>query len=46
MDRWWKKTRRSNRYFYRVISRDLQVFELYLDVAQRPPLWVLDVIQD
>jgi hypothetical protein len=26
------------------MTRDFQVFEL--DVAWRPPLWVLDVIQD
>jgi hypothetical protein len=45
-DRWWDEARRSNRYYYRVQSRDLQVWELYLDVAQRPPLWVLDVILD
>ena len=48
-DRWWEQTAergRSNRYYYRVATRDPQVFELYLDVAQRPPLWMLDVIQD
>lgn len=49
MDRWWQQTGergRSNRYYYRVQTRDHQIFELYLDVAQRPPLWILDVIQD
>jgi len=47
--RWWEQTAergRSNRYYYRVVTHDHQVFELYLDVACRPPLWVLDVIQD
>ena len=38
--------RRSNCYYYHVATRDHQVFEPYLDVACRPPLWVLDVIQD
>jgi hypothetical protein len=33
-DRWWDRTRRSNRYYSRVVTRDHQVFELYLDVAQ------------
>jgi hypothetical protein len=48
-DRWWEQTAkrgRSNRYYYRVVTHDHQVFELYLDVACRPPLWVLGVIQD
>jgi hypothetical protein len=48
-DRWWQVTGergRSNRYYWRVMTADHQVFELYLDVAWRPPLWVLDVIQD
>ena len=49
MDRWWQVTGengRSSRYYWRVQTRDFQVFELYLDVAQRPPQWVLDIIQD
>ena len=48
-DRWWQATAergRSNRYYYRVATRDHQVFEPYLDVARRPPLWVLDVLEE
>ena len=46
--RWWEGTGergRSNRY-YRVVTHDHQLFELYLDVVRCPPLWALEVIQD
>ena len=45
-DYWWDRARRSNRYYYRLEVQEHMIFELYLDVAQRPPLWVLDVIHD
>jgi hypothetical protein len=45
-DRWWSKTRHSDREYYRVVTSDHQVFELYADVAKRPHVWILDVIQD
>ena len=45
-DRWWTPSGQSTREYYRVETVDHLIFELYLDVAQRPPLWVLDIIQD
>ena len=45
-DRWWDCKRRGNRYYYRLEVQEHMIFELYCDAAQRPPLWVLDVIHD
>jgi hypothetical protein len=51
-DRWYTPTEHGNRYYYRVQTDDYRVqaddrhiFELYVDVAQNPPLWILDAIE-
>ena len=45
-DRWWDRQRRGNRYYYRLEVQQHMIFELFIDVAQRPPAWVLDVVHD
>lgn len=45
-DRWWSTEGHSDRWYFRCITADLQIFELYRDDALRPPLWVLDRIID
>jgi hypothetical protein len=42
--RWWDSRWATNRTYYRVQTRDWQVFELYHDAATGA--WVLDVCQD
>ena len=41
----WRHTR-ANRYYWRLEVQEHMIFEVFLDVARRPPLWVLDVVQD
>lgn len=43
-DRWWEVQRHSDRYYYRVVTADHQVFELYHDIVSG--IWVLDVVHD
>jgi hypothetical protein len=50
-DRWYTPTERGNRSYYRVQTDDRHVFdrhvfELYVDVAQNPPVWILEAIED
>jgi hypothetical protein len=45
MDRWWDRERQADRTYYRVLTADHQVFELYRDAAQGD-VWVLDKVQD
>jgi hypothetical protein len=42
-DRWWDKERHAERWYWRVMMADFQVFELYHENGVR---WVLDVVQD
>jgi hypothetical protein len=42
--RWWDAERATERTYFRVQARDLQVFEIYHDVVSGA--WVLDVCQD
>ncbi len=44
-DRWWDYEEHSDRWYYRVITADLQVFEIYRDSTSRG-LWVLDKVLD
>jgi len=44
-DRWWEHERESDRWYYRVITADLQVFEIYRDITSKG-LWVLDKVMD
>jgi hypothetical protein len=44
MDRWWDAERHADRTYWRVVTRDHQVFELYQEASTSA--WVLDVIQD
>ena len=43
-DRWWDPQRRADRTYWRVVTRDYQVFELYQEASTGA--WVLDVVQD
>jgi hypothetical protein len=46
-DKWWDGEGHSDRQYYRVMTRDLRVFELYREQApEKLPQWVLDVVQD
>ncbi len=44
-DKWWDDDLYSNRTYFRMETRDHQVFELYQDAA-KDGLWVLARIQD
>ncbi len=45
-DRWWEPhERQSDRWYYRLLTTDHQVFEIYRDTTSKG-LWVLDVVQD
>jgi hypothetical protein len=44
MDRWWDVQRHANRTYWRVVTADFQVFELYQEASTGA--WVLDVVQD
>jgi hypothetical protein len=44
-DKWWDADRYSDRTYYRIETKDHQIFELYRDAA-RDGLWVLARIQD
>ncbi|MGZ6389088.1 MAG: DUF6504 family protein [Ktedonobacterales bacterium] len=46
-DKWWDAERQSDRQYYRVMTRDLRVFEVYHEQAPgRLPQWILDVVLD
>ena len=42
-DRWWDAQRRAERWYWRVLTADYQVFELYCENGVR---WVLGKVQD
>jgi hypothetical protein len=42
---WVPTLRQSDRWYYRLLTPDNQVFEVYRD-ATSAGLWVLDVVQD
>ncbi len=44
-DRRWDRERWSDRQYYRLITADHQVFEVYRELTSKG-LWVLDVVQD
>jgi hypothetical protein len=44
MDRWWDAQQHANRTYWRVVTADFQVFELYQEASTGA--WVLDVVQD
>jgi hypothetical protein len=44
MDRWWDPQRHADRTYWRAVSADHQVFELYQEASTGA--WVLDVVQD
>ena len=49
--RWWEPADAVDRHYFRVITSDQQVFELYYEAASSARLpdakrWVLDVCQD
>ncbi|HEX9413959.1 MAG TPA: hypothetical protein VF916_10695 [Ktedonobacterales bacterium] len=44
MDRWWDAQWHANRTYWRVVTADFQVFELYQEASTGA--WVLDVVQD
>jgi hypothetical protein len=44
MDRWWDAQRHANRTYWRMVTPDHQVFELYQEASTGA--WVLDVVQD
>jgi hypothetical protein len=44
MDRWWDSHLHANRTYWRVVTADFQVFELYQEASTGA--WVLDVVQD
>jgi hypothetical protein len=44
-DRWWERETESVRTYYRLETRDHQVFDLYREHTSRG-LWVLSHIQD
>jgi hypothetical protein len=44
-DKWWDTDLYSDRTYYRMETRDHQIFELYRDAA-KDGLWVLARIQD
>lgn len=46
-DKWWDAERQSDRQYYRVMTPDLRIFEIYHETApDKAPHWVLDVVQD
>jgi hypothetical protein len=44
-DRWWEPDRFSDRTYYRLETKDHQVFDLYRDAA-KDGIWILSHIQD
>jgi hypothetical protein len=42
-DRWWDKERHAARVYWRVMTQQLGVYEIYLENERE---WVLDVVQD
>ncbi len=44
-DRWWDHERESDRMYYRLMTADFEVFDLYQEKTSKG-LWVLDRIQD
>ncbi len=49
--RWWEPANAVDRYYFRIITSDQQVFELYYEAAPTVHMpdakrWVLDVCQD
>ncbi len=44
-DRWWDHERQSDRRYYRLLTADHQIFEIYRERTSKG-LWVLDVVQD
>jgi hypothetical protein len=42
---WWEPEKYSNRFYYRMETRDHQIFELYRDDA-KDSVWILARIQD
>jgi hypothetical protein len=44
-DKWWDDDRYSDRTYFRMETRDHQIFELYRDAA-KDGLWVLSHIHD
>ena len=43
-DRWWDPARHADRHYYRVMTADHQVFELYHDTVSG--VWILDIVHD
>lgn len=49
--RWWEPADAADRFYFRVITSDQQVFELYYEAAPTASVpenkrWVLDICQD
>lgn len=44
-DKWWEPELYSDRTYYRLLTADNQVFDLYCDAA-KDGLWILSHIQD
>lgn len=44
-DRWWERETHSDRTYYRLMTADLQVFDIYSENTSRG-LWVLSHIHD
>jgi hypothetical protein len=44
-DRWWEREAHSDRHYYRLMTADFQVFDLYAELTSRG-LWILSHIHD
>ncbi len=44
-DRWWEREAQSYRRYFRLLTKDHQVFDIYAEDTSRG-LWVLSHIQD
>ena len=44
--RWWDAQEHSHRLYHRVMTKDLQVFDLYFDIAKSPPFWIIEKEHD
>jgi Family of unknown function (DUF6504) len=46
-DKWWDADERSDRQYYRLMTKDLRIFVLYKEITPgKTPYWVLDTVQD
>lgn len=46
-DKWWDTEGHSDRQYYRLMTRDLKIFEIFVEQAPgKLPRWVLDTVLD